>query len=280
MFGYVIADREQLTEEQTIRYKSVYCGICRELKEKGGIWAQLTLTYDMAFAVILLSSLYEPDETVKDTRCYSHLFKKNKYVVSKIIDYAADMNIILAYHNLKDDIYDEGKKAKKIELKFIENSYMAASNRYPLKSEKIANLISELSREEETTGDADTCANIFAKIMQQVFSYKNDIWSDYISDFSAALGRVIYIMDAVDDIETDIKKGSFNPLKKLYNNSSDFKIKSESILQNLLGECVNAFEKLPLENDIEIMRNILCSGIWIKLDSKKQKKDTENERPI
>ena len=106
--------------------------------------------------------------------------------------------------------------------------------------------------------------------MTEVFDYRQGMWSGYIKDFAAALGRVIYIMDAVDDIEKDVKKGSFNPLKQLYA-QGNFEEKSEDILKSLLGECVEAFEKLPLENDLGIMRNILCSGIWTKLDAKKDK---------
>ena len=100
MFGYVVADRAQLTGDEAVRYKSIYCGLCRALKKKGGLWAQLTLTYDLAFMIVLLSSLYEPTETVQKKRCYSHMLKGTATITSEITDYAADMNIILAYHNL------------------------------------------------------------------------------------------------------------------------------------------------------------------------------------
>jgi len=32
----------------------------------------------------------------------------------------------------------------------------------------------------------------------------------------------------------------------------------------LIGECALNFEKLPLIEDIDIMRNILYSGVWTK----------------
>ena len=271
MFGYVVADRSQLTEAEAIRYKSIYCGLCKKLKEKNGLWGQLTLTYDMAFAIILLSSLYEPQDSSSYKRCYSHPFRKNLCTSNEITDYAADMNIILAYHNLLDDIKDDNKLYKKAELSFIKKSFNEACERYPEKSNIIATLLDELSKAESSNADADTCANLFAEIMAEIFNYKKDMWSEYLRDFSSALGRVIYIMDAVDDIEKDIKNNSFNPLKMLYNNSDDFEKDSEDILKNLLGECTQAFEKLPLENDLGILRNILCSGIWTKLDAKKNK---------
>ena len=62
MFGYVIADREIMTEEQVGRYRAYYCGLCRALKRRHGAAARFTLNYDMTFLVLLLSSMCEPEE--------------------------------------------------------------------------------------------------------------------------------------------------------------------------------------------------------------------------
>ena len=62
MFGYVIANREIMTEEQIERYRAYYCGLCRTLKRRHGAAARFTLNYDMTFLVLLLSSMCEPEE--------------------------------------------------------------------------------------------------------------------------------------------------------------------------------------------------------------------------
>ena len=36
MFGFVVASLEELSEEQKNRYQSVYCGICRSIREADG----------------------------------------------------------------------------------------------------------------------------------------------------------------------------------------------------------------------------------------------------
>ena len=51
-----------LTEEQLERYRGCYCGLCRSLQERHGELSRLTLNYDMTFLVLLLGSLYEPEE--------------------------------------------------------------------------------------------------------------------------------------------------------------------------------------------------------------------------
>ena len=62
MFGFISIDPNKLTQEQVLRYKSIYCGLCRSLRDRHGTMARMTLTYDMTFLVLVLCSLYEPNE--------------------------------------------------------------------------------------------------------------------------------------------------------------------------------------------------------------------------
>ena len=59
MFGYVTARKEELKMREFTRYRAYYCGLCKVLKERHGLKGQMTLTYDMTFLVMLLTSLYE-----------------------------------------------------------------------------------------------------------------------------------------------------------------------------------------------------------------------------
>ena len=59
MFGYVTICEPELKVKDLKKYRGYYCGLCRVLKEEYGFMGQMTLTYDMTFAIILLSSLYE-----------------------------------------------------------------------------------------------------------------------------------------------------------------------------------------------------------------------------
>ena len=95
MFGYVIADREIMTEEQVGRYRAYYCGLCRTLKEEYGFMGQMTLTYDMTFAVIFLSSLYESVADMETHRFKSHPVKKQLMLRNEITSYAAAINVLL-----------------------------------------------------------------------------------------------------------------------------------------------------------------------------------------
>ena len=97
MFGYVTICEPELKVKDLKKYKAYYCGLCRSLKEDYGFMGQMTLTYDMTFAVILLSSLYETETETQMHRCKVHPVKKQKMLRNEITSYAAAMNVLLAY---------------------------------------------------------------------------------------------------------------------------------------------------------------------------------------
>ncbi len=91
------------------KYKSYYCGLCQMLKKKYGHLGQITLTYDMTFLILLLTALYEPETKQTKCHCKVHPVKKQTILQNEITEYAAEMNLILAYYHLKDDWIDEQK---------------------------------------------------------------------------------------------------------------------------------------------------------------------------
>ena len=51
MFGYVVMNKPEIRFKDFDLYRSFYCGLCRELREKYGISGQITLTYDMTLYI-------------------------------------------------------------------------------------------------------------------------------------------------------------------------------------------------------------------------------------
>ena len=92
MFGFVTANGKELTLEQKNRYNAVYCGICRQIRDRSGQLSRLGLSYDMAFLALLLMSLYEPEEISGQRSCMLHPVKPKPWVDNVYIRYAADMN--------------------------------------------------------------------------------------------------------------------------------------------------------------------------------------------
>ncbi|MCL2666072.1 MAG: DUF5685 family protein, partial [Defluviitaleaceae bacterium] len=74
MFGHLTLDSKYKDETGKARYRSYYCGLCRELNASYGRSGRNTLSYDAVFLAMLHSSLYEMPEQIKNTRCLHRAF--------------------------------------------------------------------------------------------------------------------------------------------------------------------------------------------------------------
>lgn len=271
MFGYIIANSEILSEDELNRYKSVYCGLCHALKERHGQFGRMTLNYDMAFLILVLNSLNEPEMCQNEERCIVHPGKKHCYSTTEITDYAADMNVALAYLNLLDNWHDDKNVLSLFHALILKKKYKKISERYPRQCEAMRSCIKKLS-EFEKSGDTnpDIGARLFGELMGEIFILNEDRWSNSLRAMASALGEFIYIMDAACDLRTDMRRHRFNPLAPLREagRSDEY---FRDILTMLIGNCTMEFEKLPLVEDISIMRNILYSGVWTKFELEQAK---------
>ncbi|MEG0035934.1 MAG: DUF5685 family protein [Oscillospiraceae bacterium] len=272
MFGYIVANNEILSEDEKKRYKACYCGLCRALKQRHGQSGRVTLTYDMTFLVLLLNSLYEPSDTEGQERCVLHPVHRHDYALTEITDYAADMNVALAYLNLLDNWHDDKNIFCLFQAHLLKKKYKKISEEYPRQCGMMVSCLTQLV-EFEGSGvhDPDTGAKLFGDLMGEIFVRQEDRWSPSLRAMASALGRFIYIMDAVVDLDKDLKKGSFNPLVSLKNSGHDDEY-FRDLLTILIGDCTIEFEKLPLVEDIGIMRNILYSGVWTRYELEQAKK--------
>ncbi len=269
MFGYVTVNKPELKIREYERYHSFYCGLCHTLKKRHGQLGQLTLTYDMTFLVIVLSSLYETNTASEQKRCIVHPARKHTVRTSCVTDYAADMNIALFFHKCLDDWKDDKSIRGITGMRLLQRHYRDIQRTYPQKCRQIECCLQQLSRfEAADEQNLDKTAGAFGKLMGTLFDYRQDIWTPYLKRFGFYLGKFIYIMDAVLDFEEDEKNGRYNPLRGLSQPLSQkaFEKECREILELMIAAACREFEKLPLEQDIELLRNILYAGVWIRYE--------------
>ena len=259
MFGYIMADEKQLSPEEVARYRKVYCGVCHSLKEQNGQLCRMTLTYDMTFLALLLNSLYEPLEHEDSARCGAHPTKPQPFATSECTEYAADATVLLAYHKLMDDWHDDRKVSRRAMAQALSSAYRAASARRPAVAQAIELGMADI-RAIEQRGDEslDVAANRFGVILGRVFAYREDFWAGELRRMGAWLGKFVYLMDAVMDYDEDLESGSYNPLVAAGAVPDDV---SEG-LRSIAAQAAQSFERLPLEQDIHILRNVVYAGLW------------------
>ncbi|MDO4518674.1 MAG: DUF5685 family protein [Eubacteriales bacterium] len=277
MFGYIVLNKPEIKFKDFDLYSSFYCGLCHSLKQRHGLSGQITLSYDLTFIVILLSGLYEPAINSFKHRCIVHPIQKKKMRTSSVTDYAADMNILLSYYKCIDDWNDEKKYSKKAYSVLLKKSCKEVEQRYPQKAKAIKEYLNQLSEfEKSQTYNIDLVSGCFGNILAEIFAYGDKIWEPLLRKMGFFLGKFIYLLDAFDDIEEDLKNKSYNPFYELYKDS-DFESKTRQILIMMMSECCSAFEMMPIIEYTDILRNILYSGVWVRFEEICKKRNEKQE---
>lgn len=276
MFGYVSINPQALTEEDMKRFRAAYCGLCHVLSERYGNAGRITLSNDMTFLSLVLGALYEPMETAISERCMLHPIKKHDCAFTVATGYAADMNVILAYHKCLDDMHDEHALRGRAGCAALKKAYAQVEARYPVQCETVKTSLEKLSAlEKEKSTDLDALSKLSGQMLGACFGWKDDVFKPHLMEMGDALGRFIYLMDAYEDYDSDMRHGQFNPLVEMHA-QEDYEERIEEILTMQIAACARAFEFLPIEQDEKLIRNILYSGIWGKFAYlRKKRKETK-----
>ena len=262
MFGNLTAIEKLLTENELKRYKSAYCGLCRSIGHRHGLFSRASLSYDLTFLIILLSSLYDSEITAGNNGCIIHPFSRREWFCNEFTDYAADINVAMAYFKACDNWKDDRSIVSASYSSLIKTSFNEVCALYPEKMNAIGDSLDKLSEIERIgTPEPDAASACFGSIMAEILAYRNDRWNSTLRSAGMALGKFVYIMDACIDLENDVSKGSYNPFRNrcgLEDNRDYF----YEILKMFMGECLEFIDRLPLVEDMGIIRNVLCCGAW------------------
>lgn len=289
MFGYIMVNKPELKIKDFDLYRSYYCGLCHDLKEGYGQFGRLSLSYDMNFIAVLLSGLYEPEENDRTARCLLHPVHKCKVRQNVYTRYAADMNIIFAYFKSMDDWIDEKKFNKYIYTKLLKKKNGRVVAQYAKKAQFVYDQLEQLHEcEKRKETDLDLVGGLFGDIMGEIMVYQADEWEETLRKLGFYLGKFIYFIDAFEDLEEDLKKGNYNPYLAKFGPQilelrkeeiavgdqpmfvdrpmcyEEFDRYVYEILQLMIAECSKAFERLPIVEHIDVLRNVLYSGVWCR----------------
>lgn len=290
MFGYININQKELSEESKKIYQAYYCGLCQKLKTNCGTKGQMLLSYDLTFLIVLLTGLYELENTDTEFTCPLYPTKKRTAYINEATEYAADMNLILAYQNLLDDWKDEKSYTKKAFVKILDKDYTRIVSKYPRQVralEEFMRKTAEAEKNKET--NLDLVAGLTGEMLGEIMCWREDEWQEEMRTLGFYMGKFIYLMDAYEDYEADQKKNCYNPLVYMEKeNDQEFDTFCKLLLTSMMSECAKSFERLPILLHADILRNILYSGVWSryeylqlrkkKLEEKKTKRKKEDRK--
>ncbi len=268
MFGYVTVWHKGLSPAAKECYQGFYCGLCRTLRARYGLTGQLALSYDMTFAALLLSALYDPPAKTGTGRCAAHPLKARPRTDNPYVGYAADMTALLAHYNFLDNWQDDGSHASRLLAGRLARYLPDLKNRWPRQCRAVQTQLAALGAlEKAQSADLDALCNAFGALLGAVLCPQEDVWAPVLTRMGRALGGFIYLMDAYDDLERDAKSGSFNALAALAKGlpAPAFEARCKALLEQQMALCAEAFALLPIVKDTpegELLYNTLYTGVW------------------
>ena len=274
MIGYVKAYKPELKMKDFEIYKGIYCSLCKQLGKSYTPFAQLLLNYDFVFLLLLKLSLSSNCPGTKIKRCQYNPFIKCRCIsTNDYIEKCADLIVIISYYKVKDDMLDK-KGLKRISavllLPFISFIHFKAKKRSPDYEATVASATAEQKiLEKKQNPGIDQAAEPTAKALSELFAIgeKDEEQRIILSRLGYLLGRWTYIIDAVDDLDDDIKNNAYNSFSDRHTNigikdeMEKFADYASQVLMTTSGEAALAFELLETKRYREILENIIYDGL-------------------
>lgn len=271
MFGYVRVRRDTMPEGAWYAYEAVYCQLCRTMGLRCGQASRLFLNYDFAFLAMLTAPPEaEPGHLCR--RCPAHPFRGRPgcAVGSRTgswLEEVADKSILLTWWKLMDTAVD-GSPFQRVTAGFLrlclKRAYQRAKTACPGFDETAADTLGELRQMEEAQcASIDRTADCFARLLAAAAPQTaNPVLRRTMEHLLYHLGRWIYLIDAVDDLEEDQSKGRYNPVSARFPAwSREDQTYLRRSLDHSLGLAGAAFQLLPENAWTAVMENVIYSGL-------------------
>ncbi len=273
MLGYVKAFKPEMKVKDYELYKGVYCSLCRALGRNYSPIAQLFLSYDFAFAAVLHLAAKESGCSFAKKSCPYNPAKKCMICQSReTFDFCSHAIIITVFYKILDNMHDGGFKSKLIACLIYPIVFLMhkKASRLAPEIDKIIGESVKIQSEAEKKKDIciDEAAHQSAEALGKIFAFgfegerKKSLYT-----LGYMVGRYVYIIDAADDLEEDIKNGSFNPFKDEYNEIKDENIRKEftqrvrGMLNLTQSSALDALDSLEKKRFEDILENIVLDGL-------------------
>jgi len=269
MFGYIQPLKCELKVREYDYYRSAYCGLCNSLKNRCGFKARFIVNYDFVFIALLLSCSENEEESVIKRRCIA-CPSGRQCIHSSVYDKVADISIILTYLKLCDDVTDNGFFSglfrARIPRLLLTGAYRRAKKALPGYDRCATELYNRLCKlEAARSASLDETADAFAQMISAIVSTDGSN-SRILKEIFYHIGRFVYIIDALDDYESDMKKKEYNPIAErfeVFEKSLPKEVCDRVVLtlEDSRSAVLRAFDLMPENKRNSLLKNIIELGM-------------------
>lgn len=265
MFGYVIIDKPNILFKDYAVYRSHYCGICKSIGKQSGFLSRFLLNYDIVLLSLLAHNYEKKEPCFLEGRCVAHpVGNKIPYIKdSAILRKIADINTVLGYYKVCDDVIDEGKRRMmKLAMKA---RFKKAAKRIPAFAKAIESGYNTLRESEKERNPAEVLSAHFGNMLKACADCLTDSADDLLRGLLYELGRWIYIIDAYDDLKKDTEEKKFNPFSgKTYEEAESI---SRNLLYNSIETIIMCYNKMVITVSEGALSNVIYLGLKARTES-------------
>ncbi len=263
MFGYIRPLECELKVREQAEYRGVYCGLCKSIGRRYGQLGRLALSYDCAFLALALYAI-AGGAVFSPGNCGPRVYRGKRPIAepSPVLDYAADVNVLLAWYKTADDVADDKSAKAAAERLALAGAYRKSAKRHPALEQAIRADTQLLRRVEEArAASTDEPSDAFGKLLSAVILHAPMLPQ---SERQAAewmfynLGKWVYLIDAWDDRESDRKRGGYNPFLL----SGMDEQKASFLLNITRSEAEKGYDLLSMTAPSGLLDNIMRLGLW------------------
>lgn len=271
MFGYVKPYKPELKIREYEAYRTVYCGLCHTLGKRYAFFMRFILNYDLTLLAMLLLSMQDSPAAVCKCRCPARFRKLPACKPGAELCFVADCSVLLLYYKLRDNLHDAafGKKMLSV-LLFPFAAWMKyrAAKRQPRAAVCIADAMRAQAEAERQLAGIDAAADPTGGMIAELLLLGAGKCADarILRRFGYFLGRWVYLIDAVDDMQEDAQSGDYNPFVCAWSLAGDADFKSArtravGLLNSCIFEMQAAFALLPVHQFATVLENTFTLGL-------------------
>lgn len=290
MFGYIKPCKPQMRVCEYETYKAVYCGLCKQLGRKYGPFSRLTLSFDFTFLALLNLALQpEQDAPFCSGRCLLNPIRKIPCLKDcDELNFSSGVAMMMFYYKALDNYNDGGFREKALAalcIPFARYAFRKAADQYPAAAQLIYEAISKQSLiEEEQCDSVDQACEPTALVLSGICGLLSEEKSQQrvLERFGYLLGRYVYLSDALDDLEEDVKQHSYNAFLLREHLTSPnpeqlaaIREQAKGSLFLTIGELIKTYELLELHTYKPILDNIIHLGLRDTVERILKPKETE-----